>query len=110
MPVTMRTITRPMAILLETTKFDVHKAKKFGELVTLFEDGVSRPPIMGDEYRRMLVDLLNEIGYDPSLDNIIVSGTTSQLVITVGELVRVYGRVRLLCYDSRVADYILTEI
>ena len=87
--------------------FDPHAAEKFGELVYVFERGELRSSIWHDEFCAECLDSLEEKGYDPARDFLLVVGKLVPITRMTASLARKYGAVRALFWHAVDKEYVV---
>lgn len=103
----------PMAILIEPSRKHngVDKLERFGDVMYLFTEDERRPPIFAvEEYSTTLLKRLDVIGYAPTRDYLVMSGSSNANYILLSTLVAWFGNVKVLMWHSGVADYCERQI
>src|SRR6266704_299889 len=95
------------AFLLEPTNLPTDKAERFGTVTLLYDHVALHPNPLLPSFSPVVLDKLERLEFDPLVDYVIVSGRMTALIVMVAALVRVFGIIRALVYDSRdaVEDY-----
>lgn len=93
--------------IIEPTELDVNKASRFGELVTLFPANRWRPSVFEPAFADAVVGRLNEEGFDPKVDYVVLTGKQLTLVVAVANVGAAFGPFNVLAYNAHgtVRDY-----
>lgn len=92
---------------------EIHQraVKQFGEVVTLFVEGAVRPSTYDNNLSYLIETKLEEIGYDPNNDLLIMPNTnyvlTARLLTTATSA---YGTVGVLVYEYRLDRFVKTKM
>lgn len=101
---------RLRAMILEPSRFDVSKASRHGTMTYIFGHDAARPALFDREYRDVLQRELERLQFDPDTDFFVATGAVAVIAVSVAELVRIYGRVKLLCFDARDDEYVVVDV
>lgn len=93
-------------IVLESTRNSLVKVKDFGELIYIFPPNGSRPSIF--DFERFSLDIedrLEDLKYDPEKDLIVIAGGLVAMATFVAVLSSLWGRFKVLVFDSKRDNY-----
>ena len=90
--------------VLGASKFDVSSAEKFGAVTHL--DDRSMPPVFHKTLAAAWRKRLEDEGYEPQQDFLILTGNLIVLTMVVAELVAVYGDTPVLAYCASTREYV----
>jgi len=90
-------------IPIDTDKYDVSNAKKFGEIVYILDDTVSPFNITETTYK--IINSLKRNEFDPRKDFICMTGNSIILCWASISIMTLFDKVNILLFDSRTDDY-----
>lgn len=97
----------PKVFMLMPHNVDVSKARRFGELIYIFDRGARRPSLWSPEFIDEMFVQLAEMGYDPATDYLLIAGNMAPIVRAACALARDCDvPPRALFYDAVTADYV----
>lgn len=97
----MRTTDERLVVLLEPTSVDASAAAEHGRVVTLFGSTRERPPVFSGGFCAAVLARLEEAGFDPDRDALVLAGSTVALARSIGAMLHRHGRIRVLAWDAR---------
>lgn len=109
----MTTIKPPMTILIEQSRKHngVDKLERFGDVMYLFAEEERRPPIFDvATYSRVIKTRLEELGYNPAYDFLVMSGSSNANYVMLSTLVAAFGTVKVLMWHSATENYAERQI
>ena len=92
-------------IMFEPTAFDTSKLKEFGEITYLFTKEVGRRPLRDQMLECQIINRLQQLQYDPTLDLIVMTGSQLTLLIFATTAVSGYGAIQTLVFDILTRSY-----
>lgn len=95
--------------ILEPTKVDVSKARRFGDVKYIFGRGDTRPSIWSEEFAQTCLDILKENDYSPDDDALLMVGQIIPLTKLVAAVAEEYRYFRCLCWVATDHDYTIQD-
>jgi len=95
-------------LLQKSNKYDVSAAGAYGEIKYLIDEYLS--PFDPDKTIQRIRDALDEVGFDPDQDAIVLTGASILVSMFLSVLTFDYGKVKTLLFDARTAKYKLVTI
>lgn len=80
-------------------------ARRFGELVMLYDKRESRPSIWDPAFLLEALDRLQDYQYDPERDFVLLAGHMVPTVLFCCAIVQRWPKTRALCYDMISGSY-----
>ena len=93
--------------VLEPTKLDVEKAKTYGTLVYVFNNGDRRASIWTEEFIEQVMTRLQSLCYDPDGDYVAIVGHLVPMAVVIARLTYDYDHFQALCFSSTEREYVV---
>jgi hypothetical protein len=96
------------AFMVHPGRDDVSRAERFAEVRYLFRSDERRPSIWSDEFQIEIVSRLEEFGYCPDSDYLLVTGHLATVTMFIGAVTGAWPdrRPLALFYDKAQEDYV----
>lgn len=85
---------------------DLTEARRFGEIIYLFEPGDHRAGIFEDMFSDDVLNALDDHGYDPDKDYFVFAGGLVPMCRIASVLTGRYGRFRALLFCTSTRNYV----
>ena len=91
--------------IFESTHLDISGMSKYGEVVTLFEEGASRRPLRDQKLESQILGKLITLGFNVEKDYVGIVGSHLGVCIFISAIVSTYGAFRCVVFDAVRQDY-----
>lgn len=86
---------------------NISKAYDFGQVIALFEIGERRASVYDENLSKEILERLEFIDFDPTLDLVLLSGQQTALIRLTATIVSRYGSFKGLTWVNKHRKYII---
>lgn len=96
--------------ILESTHLDTSHAAEFGEVMYIFEKDTRRASIWSVEFQEQIITALDAAGFDAEVDYLACAGHLVPIICCLGAMLRAYGKLNVLLYNSVDRCYVKRKL